>query len=170
MADEATLVNDAAGAVAGNDGAEEDEYAQTYTELSALQAAGVAAADLTKLAEGGYHTANALLMTPSKDLEAVKGLSEAKIQKIREAAQQVIPAWQVRASSRNAHGSAKANRACPPHPNPAHVSPHTPSLQRSAVRLESVQSRKRSHPPARGPNRAHLDGLDAIRRDPRGRH
>ena len=75
-----------------------DEYATTYTELSALQAAGIAASDLKKLTDGGYHTANSLLMTPMKELEAVKGLSEAKILKMRDAAREVVPGWQAGSS------------------------------------------------------------------------
>ena len=44
---------------------------------------GVAAADIKKLREGGVHTVETLAYAAKKDLVAIKGLSEAKVEKIQ---------------------------------------------------------------------------------------
>jgi DNA repair protein RAD51 len=49
-----------------------------------MQAHGVAAADLKKLVEGGYHTVEAIAHASKRELSAVKGLSEAKVDKIQQ--------------------------------------------------------------------------------------
>lgn len=46
---------------------------------------GIAEADIKKLIEGGYHTIEGVAFTPKKHLVLVKGLSEAKVDKILEA-------------------------------------------------------------------------------------
>ena len=45
--------------------------------------------DIKKLQEAGLSTIGSVLTTTSKDLIAIKGLSEAKIEKIREAAKKL---------------------------------------------------------------------------------
>ena len=43
----------------------------------------MAAADIKKLREGGVHTVETLAYASKKDLVAIKGLSEAKVEKIQ---------------------------------------------------------------------------------------
>lgn len=47
------------------------------------QAHGVPAADLKKLREGGIHTVEALAHAPRKELANIKGISEAKVEKLQ---------------------------------------------------------------------------------------
>ncbi|MEW5311151.1 MAG: hypothetical protein WDW38_002889 [Sanguina aurantia] len=55
----------------------------SYMLLSVLQAQGVAAADIKKLTEGGIHTVETLAHCSKKELLLIKGLSEAKIEKLQ---------------------------------------------------------------------------------------
>lgn len=48
-----------------------------------LQAHGIPAADIKKLMEGGIHTLEALAHAPKKELTAIKGLSDAKVEKMQ---------------------------------------------------------------------------------------
>jgi hypothetical protein len=48
-----------------------------------LQAHGIPAADIKKLIEGGVHTLEALAHAPKRELTAIKGLSEAKVEKLQ---------------------------------------------------------------------------------------
>lgn len=41
------------------------------------------AADIKKLLDGGIHTLEALAHAPKKELTAIKGLSEAKVEKLQ---------------------------------------------------------------------------------------
>ena len=47
------------------------------------QAQGVPQADIKKLMEGGIHTLEALAHAPKKELTNIKGLSEAKVEKLQ---------------------------------------------------------------------------------------
>jgi len=47
------------------------------------QAHGIPAADIKKLMEGGVHTLEALAHAPKRELTAIKGLSEAKVEKLQ---------------------------------------------------------------------------------------
>jgi len=49
------------------------------------QASGIAALDVKKLKDSGLHTVEAVAYTPRKDLLQIKGISEAKVDKIVEA-------------------------------------------------------------------------------------
>lgn len=49
---------------------------------SSLQEFGVSANDCKKLAEAGYHTIESVAFTPKKQLLTIKGISEAKADKI----------------------------------------------------------------------------------------
>jgi DNA repair protein RAD51 len=55
------------------------------TPIMGLQEHGIAASDIKKLEEAGFHTIEAVAFTPKKVLINVKGLSEAKVDKILEA-------------------------------------------------------------------------------------
>eukprot|EP00906_Rhabdomonas_costata_P020435 RCo029746 len=59
--------------------------------LKFLETCGIAAVDLKKLAEAGYHTVESVVMVPRKHLALVKGLSEAKLDKIIQEALKIIP-------------------------------------------------------------------------------
>lgn len=61
------------------------------TSISALEGSGVTAADLKKLAEAGFTTAESIAFATKKQLIDVKGISEAKADKIMTAASQVVP-------------------------------------------------------------------------------
>jgi DNA repair protein RAD51 len=50
-----------------------------------LEEHGISASDIKKLADAGFHTIESVAFTPKKNLIHVKGLSEAKIDKILEA-------------------------------------------------------------------------------------
>ena len=59
-------------------------------EIEALKDKGIAAADIKKLVDAGYRTVESVAFTPKKTLINVKGLSEGKIDKIIEAAHQLV--------------------------------------------------------------------------------
>ena len=60
-----------------------------FNQVDTLQAYGINAADLNKLKSAGLCTVLGILMTTRKELVNIKGLSDAKIDKIIEAAQKV---------------------------------------------------------------------------------
>jgi DNA repair protein RAD51 len=47
-----------------------------------MKEVGISAADTKKLAEAGYHTVESVAFTPKKQLCTIKGISEAKVDKI----------------------------------------------------------------------------------------
>jgi DNA repair protein RAD51 len=55
------------------------------TPIIKLEEHGISGSDIKKLIEGGLHTVEAVAFMPKKHLVLVKGLSEAKIDKILEA-------------------------------------------------------------------------------------
>ena len=69
-----------------------EEYVQAGPLLiSALEKQGIAAGDIKKLQEGGFNTVEAIAFSTKKTLIAVKGISEAKADKIMAAAQSLVP-------------------------------------------------------------------------------
>lgn len=60
------------------------------TPIGKLEEHGISASDIKKLTEAGFHTVEAVAFTPKKTLVNVKGLSEAKIEKILEACQKMV--------------------------------------------------------------------------------
>eukprot|EP00798_Chlamydomonas_sp_ICE-L_P027067 gene27069-2300_t len=60
-------------------------------QIGILVAQGVPAADIKKLVEGGIHTVEGLAHAAKKDLLAIKGLSEAKVEKLQCAAWKIVP-------------------------------------------------------------------------------
>ena len=60
------------------------------TPIKALEEKGINAGDIKKLEEAGFHTVEAVAFTPKKHLIIVKGLSEAKVDKIIDACQKII--------------------------------------------------------------------------------
>eukprot|EP00879_Flechtneria_rotunda_P003475 GHRR01003704.1.p1 GENE.GHRR01003704.1~~GHRR01003704.1.p1 ORF type:complete len:271 (+),score=125.52 GHRR01003704.1:1269-2081(+) len=70
-------------------GSEEEMGVDDVQEIEALAELGIAAADVKKAKEGGFNTVQSLIMNPRKRLHAVKGLSEAKADKMVEAAKKL---------------------------------------------------------------------------------
>jgi len=60
------------------------------TPIKALEEKGINAGDIKKLEESGFHTVEAVAFTPKKHLIIVKGLSEAKVDKIIDACSKII--------------------------------------------------------------------------------
>lgn len=60
------------------------------TAIKALEEKGINAGDIKKMEEAGFHTVEAVAFTPKKHLILVKGLSEAKVDKIIEACSKII--------------------------------------------------------------------------------
>ena len=57
----------------------------------ALEGHGIASGDVKKLRDAGYNTIESLVYAPRKNLLAVKGISEAKADKIISEAQKLVP-------------------------------------------------------------------------------
>jgi len=64
----------------------EDEEEMFYQDIDELQKHGVNAADITKLKNAGICTVKGVIMTTRKGLCNIKGISDAKVEKIKEAA------------------------------------------------------------------------------------
>uniref|UniRef100_A0A6A7GAV1 Meiotic recombinase Dmc1 n=1 Tax=Hirondellea gigas TaxID=1518452 RepID=A0A6A7GAV1_9CRUS len=71
---------------------ENEEQRECYVVIGNLQNVGINVSDIQKLQNAGIHTVNAIQMTTSKKLLAIKGLSEAKVAKIKEASSKLITA------------------------------------------------------------------------------
>ncbi|KAF8525217.1 putative RAD1 protein [Hysterangium stoloniferum] len=71
---------------------EEDDYEACGPLLvSKLQEFGIAPQDIKKLVDAGLHTVEAVAYTPKKNLIAIKGISDAKADKILAEAAKIIP-------------------------------------------------------------------------------
>ena len=75
--------------------AEEEQQAEEMeidgpTPIKALEEKGINAGDIKKLEEAGFHTVESVAFTPKKHLIIVKGLSEAKVDKIIDACQKIV--------------------------------------------------------------------------------
>ncbi|XP_014243469.1 DNA repair protein RAD51 homolog 1 [Cimex lectularius] len=60
----------------------EDVYEKSFNLIAKLQVGGIGASDIKKLVESGYCTIESVAYTPRKNLLAIKGISEAKADKI----------------------------------------------------------------------------------------
>ena len=70
----------------------EEEFENSGPQLiSRLEEVGINAADIKKLVEAGFQTIESILFTAKKNLVTIKGLTEAKIDKIIEASTKLIP-------------------------------------------------------------------------------
>lgn len=70
---------------------DEDEFdLNGPTEIAKLEQYGISSADIKKLTDAGYHTVEAVCYVPKKTLVNTKGISEAKLDKILEAAQKEV--------------------------------------------------------------------------------
>ncbi|KAG2381652.1 hypothetical protein C9374_006036 [Naegleria lovaniensis] len=69
-------------------GSHEDED-QSWNMIDKLQDVGIGAADIKKLKEAGIYTVESIMMRTKKKLCSIKGLSEAKVDKILEATSKI---------------------------------------------------------------------------------
>ncbi len=72
-------------------GATEDEETFGPLPVSSLERHGLSAGDVKKLSEAGYNTVEAVVYAPRKSLLAIKGISEAKADKIQAEGQKLVP-------------------------------------------------------------------------------
>ncbi|XP_058465243.1 DNA repair protein RAD51 homolog 1 [Malaya genurostris] len=68
---------------------DEDDYGPIL--IGKLEVNGITAQDIKKLAEAGFHTVEAVAFAPKKQLIAIKGISEAKADKILLEATKLVP-------------------------------------------------------------------------------
>eukprot|EP01061_Rhynchopus_euleeides_P019840 TRINITY_DN3254_c3_g1_i1.p1 TRINITY_DN3254_c3_g1~~TRINITY_DN3254_c3_g1_i1.p1 ORF type:complete len:358 (+),score=187.23 TRINITY_DN3254_c3_g1_i1:130-1203(+) len=69
---------------------EEEEDMERWTDIERLTELGIGAADIAKLKAGGVNTVEGLNMVVRKQLTNIKGLSDAKVDKILEAAKKFL--------------------------------------------------------------------------------
>ena len=70
---------------------EMEDLAMGPIPIQTLTTKGVSAGDIKKLIEGGVHTVECLAHMSKKELCAIKGISENKVEKLQQVAWQVIP-------------------------------------------------------------------------------
>ncbi|KAG0080993.1 recombinase rad51 [Linnemannia elongata] len=70
---------------------EEEEEAATHMLTEKLEECGIQAADVKKLKDAGYYTVESIAFTPKKTLLTIKGISEAKADKIITEASRLVP-------------------------------------------------------------------------------
>ncbi|CAG8631575.1 11723_t:CDS:2 [Gigaspora rosea] len=70
---------------------EQEEQGMIYTPISALEEFGINASDIKKLSDNGYTTVQAIAFSPRKALLTIKGISEAKVDKIQAEAFKLAP-------------------------------------------------------------------------------
>ncbi|WOL03139.1 meiotic recombination protein [Canna indica] len=69
---------------------EEDDEDDCFESIDKLILQGINAGDVKKLQDAGIYTCNGLMMHTKKSLTGIKGLSEAKVDKICEAAEKLV--------------------------------------------------------------------------------
>ena len=62
-----------------------------YHKFLHFQSQGIGAADVKKLGDAGYHTVESVAYAPKKALLSIKGISEAKADKIQNEAAKLVP-------------------------------------------------------------------------------
>ncbi|XP_039036471.1 meiotic recombination protein DMC1 homolog [Hibiscus syriacus] len=67
-----------------------DDEEDLFEAIDKLISAGINAGDVKKLQDAGIYTCNGLMMHTKKNLTGIKGLSEAKVDKICEAAEKIV--------------------------------------------------------------------------------
>jgi len=78
---------------------EVDEMEDDFEEVAKLQTVGVNVSDIKKLQSAGIHTVKAIWQSTMKELTAIKGMSEAKAQKVREAGSMIITKYTLKTDS-----------------------------------------------------------------------
>jgi len=74
-----------------NQEGEDEEMIVPYQALDSLLEHGIAANDIQKLNDAGYHTVESIAHATTRKLSDVKGLSEAKVFKLKNAAKSLVP-------------------------------------------------------------------------------
>ncbi|KAK4899926.1 Meiotic recombination protein dmc1 [Elasticomyces elasticus] len=74
--------------VASSDDGEQESF---IVDIEQLQNHGINAADITKLKTASYHTVSAVHSAMNKNLLKIKGFSEIKVEKVKEAAAKCLP-------------------------------------------------------------------------------
>eukprot|EP00871_Galdieria_phlegrea_P005569 jgi/Galph1/6012/GphlegSOOS_G4658.1 len=72
-----------------NDDCYTGTHTNFYEEIEKLSSMGISATDVKRMKEAGYHTISSIIMTTRKNLLLIKGLSEAKVDKVRECAYKI---------------------------------------------------------------------------------
>ncbi|KAL7516635.1 hypothetical protein ACHAWX_001631 [Stephanocyclus meneghinianus] len=72
-------------------GEESMEISVNYQSLEILQEHGVAASDIQKLNDAGFHTVESVAHSTVRKLSEVRGLSEAKVLKLKEIVKTMVP-------------------------------------------------------------------------------
>ncbi|TYJ20115.1 hypothetical protein E1A91_A09G239100v1 [Gossypium mustelinum] len=67
-----------------------DDEEDLFESIDKLISAGINTGDVKKLQDAGIYTCNGLMMHTKKNLTGIKGLSEAKVDKICEAAEKIV--------------------------------------------------------------------------------
>lgn len=70
---------------------QQEEEACGPIPISTLEAHGIGAADIKKFKEAGYNTVESIVYAPKKNLLAIKGISEAKADKVCDQAAKLVP-------------------------------------------------------------------------------
>lgn len=74
-----------------NDIMEEEEDVPEFeiNEVDRLQECGINMADINKLKSGGFASVKSILMATKKQLQAIKGITDQKAEKLQEAAMKI---------------------------------------------------------------------------------
>ena len=64
---------------------EENNELRSFHNISELQALKISAADIKKLKEANYCTVESIAYAPRKEIVTIKGISDAKVEKVQEA-------------------------------------------------------------------------------------
>ncbi|KAJ3400550.1 recombinase rad51 [Chytriomyces hyalinus] len=70
---------------------EEEDTRASVLKVEQLEQCGIAASDVKKLKDAGFHTVESLAFTPRKTLLTIKGISEVKVDKILAEAAKLVP-------------------------------------------------------------------------------
>lgn len=89
---EAQAYNEQMDVQQGQEGVEEGDVQQTsYMPLEMLEEQGIASNDIQKLNNAGYHTVESVAHATIRKLSDVKGISEAKVMKLKEIVKTMVP-------------------------------------------------------------------------------
>ncbi|WVQ92432.1 hypothetical protein IAS59_006241 [Cryptococcus gattii] len=69
----------------------EEEFGGSFESVDELQQHGINALDIAKLKAAGIVTILGVAQTPRKNLMKIKGLSEAKVEKLKETCTKILP-------------------------------------------------------------------------------
>ncbi|KAK9833274.1 hypothetical protein WJX81_001649 [Elliptochloris bilobata] len=79
--------------------AAEEALEDDFESIEKLQQLGINLGDIKKAKDAGFHTSNGLIMYTKKQLQEIKGLSEAKVEKLLEAAKKMCPSYGFRSAN-----------------------------------------------------------------------